>query len=506
MKQYLPLGLVIFASILKHKYRMTTKLHDMPLGELCKNGLDALFTEIKNMKELTFIGFSTMCDTFPRSVYLAKCIKESFPNIPIVMGGPQVSFTSQDILKRYSFIDVLVLGEVETVVDELMDFCENGQCVSKPGIVFQNAANNHEMNRLAPLTDLNEPIEIDYDIYYNEKLFHNFPIEIGRGCPYNCTFCCSKNLFQRRFRWKHSDMVVKEIHNAIRKYHPHKFIFVHDHFTADRKRVIELCGKIKNMCNDIIWRCSTRADSVDEKLLRVMYNAGCREIFFGLETGSDRMQKIINKNFDLEKAKSIIQLAIDMGFILTVSMIIGFPEETQDDLIDTLTWYFDISRFEQGIQFSQIHLLAPLCGTDLMNKYSKELLFDGFYCDHNHMESLSDWEREEIRSSPPLYSSFYFIPNQQIDRSIYRKLYWILAVGKAFDQFFRSLISMKGSRVLSCMLIDWLQSCDLKFDTIKFWNHSTSLDKATEIFEIFLRDSDINEIAHDIQKKYNKHI
>src|SRR5262249_8992500 len=123
----------------------------------------------------------------------------------------------------------------------------------------------------------------------------HFPLELGRGCPFSCTFCSTNDFFRRRFRLKSPAHMIAEMRRVKETYGIDSFELVHDMFTVDRKRVVEFCEALIASQEEFTWGCSARTDCVDEELIAFMARAGCRGIFFGIETGSRRMQRIIDK-------------------------------------------------------------------------------------------------------------------------------------------------------------------------------------------------------------------
>jgi radical SAM superfamily enzyme YgiQ (UPF0313 family) len=140
-----------------------------------------------------------------------------------------------------------------------------------------------------------------------------------------------------------------------------RFNLVHDMFTVDRRRVVEFCEAMIESGTGFQWSCSARTDCVDEELLRLMARAGCNGIFFGIETGSKRMQRIIDKDLNPAQNRAMVEATDRLGIVTTVSVIVGFAEETEDDLRQTLDVY--VHALRQPHALPQVPILAPLSGT-----------------------------------------------------------------------------------------------------------------------------------------------
>src|SRR5262249_32027050 len=150
--------------------------------------------------------------------------------------------------------------------------------------------------------------------------------------------------FRRKFRLKSPAQMLEHMRAIASRYGIRNFKLVHDMFTVDRKRVVEFCEALIASGEQFGWSCSARTDCVDAELLELMSRAGCHGLFFGVETGSARLQKIIDKGLDLDQSRAVIDTAHRLGMGNTVSLITGFPEENQDDLRETLAMYVHAMR------------------------------------------------------------------------------------------------------------------------------------------------------------------
>ena len=152
-------------------------------------------------------------------------------------------------------------------------------------------------------------------------------LELGRGCPFACTFCSTNDFFRRNFRLRTPERVIADMRTIAAKYGIRSFALVHDMFTVDRRKVAGFCDAMIASGEGFQWSCSARTDCVDEQLLALMASAGCRGIFYGIEAGSVRMQKIIDKHLDPARAEEVIDLTEQLGMRTTVSLITGFPKK-----------------------------------------------------------------------------------------------------------------------------------------------------------------------------------
>jgi Radical SAM superfamily len=200
------------------------------------------------------------------------------------------------------------------------------------------------------------------------------------------------------------------------EYDIHNFSLVHDMFTVDRRRVADFCQAMIAAGENFTWSCSARTDCVDRELLEMMARGGCRGIFYGVEVGSARMQKIIDKDLDLERAKQVIDDTEELGIRSTVSLITGFPEETWEDLRQTVRIYMHSARWPGSSP--QLNLLAPLAETPIHAKHRERLVLDELCSDMSHQGSRQNQaDLRLIRQHPDIFPNFYLLPLEHLDRN-----------------------------------------------------------------------------------------
>jgi radical SAM superfamily enzyme YgiQ (UPF0313 family) len=240
-------------------------------------------------------------------------------------------------------------------------------------------------------------------------------LELGRGCPFACTFCSTNDFFRRKFRLRSPERILCDMRDIASRYGICEFGLVHDMFTVDRRRVEAFCDAMLASGEEFKWSCSARTDCVDEDLLQHMHHSGCRAIFFGVETGSERMQKIIDKHLDPRWAHKIIDTAQRLGIDTTVSLITGFPEETPDDLRQTIRMFAHSARCP--LSTPQLNLLAPLAETPVYWKHRHELVLDELCSDASHQGRYQDEaDVDLILRYPEIFPNFYLLPTPYLDR------------------------------------------------------------------------------------------
>jgi radical SAM superfamily enzyme YgiQ (UPF0313 family) len=361
-------------------------------------------------------GLSSICGSYPLTLRLAQEIRRTNPQARIVLGGPQASVVDVATLNTFPCVDVIVRGEADDTFPSLLQLLDNGEWESIPGLTFRrddrvirnpNAPVVEDMDRL-PLP------AFDLDLRIRDR--GGVHLEIGRGCPFACTFCSTNDFFRRNFRLKSPARMIADIVGLKKEYGINYFSLVHDMYTIDRKKVVAFCEAILASGEKFTWGCSARTDCIDDELLELMARAGCTGIFFGIETGSQRLQHVINKKLDLVEAVQRIACADRNGIKTTVALIAGFPEETREDLRDTLHFFIDTLRFDHAEP--QCSLLAPLAATPVYDQHKHHLVFDQIYSDMSHQSRQQDLvEIEMIKTHPDIFPNFYAIPTDELERS-----------------------------------------------------------------------------------------
>ncbi len=162
------------------------------------------------------------------------------------------------------------------------------------------------------------------------------PLITSRGCPGNCTFCYTKVMWGYKWTALSPERMVEEI-ELVRSIDPSigAFIINDDLFSLETRRVSRFCTLLKEKGIDILWNCEMRADTVGPDLLREMYDAGCRQVLIGLESGSERMLDLVEKETSIEAMKGAYRAAHDAGIDVCSFVLVGLPGETELDILET---------------------------------------------------------------------------------------------------------------------------------------------------------------------------
>lgn len=424
-KEVIPLGLLSLATIIDDYYTDVTACV-IDLNYVYSNNKLILSNDLyDNINNTTayilnespdFISLYTMCSTHHFAILLTEKLKKQKPNLVICLAGPHATVTAKETLSNYgNYIDFIGLGEGESTIISIINGIKKNNLCNIQGIAYKNDKEvtiNYCENNIDNLDSL--PI-LKYELL-NFEIKGKVSIDVGRGCPFSCIFCSTKNFWKNNFRIKTANRIFNEICNLYYNYNIREFSFEHDLFTYKRVLIMELCKLIINTNLKITWSCSSRIDTIDNDLIKIMSTAGCKNIYFGIETGSQNMQYYIKKNIKLHKVWDIIPELQKYNIQPTFSFIYGFPDETLDDLEKTLIMYYQIyqkyKKFNKTNKaYIQLHKLVVYPGTELneMNTYK---LVQHHYRRADIQKSINDWNNDyilEIINNENIFPHFFEI-------------------------------------------------------------------------------------------------
>ena len=247
-----------------------------------------------------YVGITLFTVGVHESVRLADKIKAALPGTTIIVGGPHISSMGPETIGRFPAFDVAVVGEGEKILVQLLDALEAGANLeSVGGLIYRDGGRvkvtppNRTPNELDalpfPAWDLLPGFPHAYKLaIYDYPAGPSATIAASRGCPFHCKFC-DTSTFGARVRYYSPQKVFEMMCHLRDRYGVRHVLFVDDLFLASRKRTTELCELILQNGLKMTWSCAARVDTVKPDLLALMKRAGCWQISFGLETGSNEM-------------------------------------------------------------------------------------------------------------------------------------------------------------------------------------------------------------------------
>ncbi len=359
-------------------------------------------------------GITSLCSNYPLALRLASLIKESIPDSMVVIGGPQASLVYEETLLKFPAVDVVVVGEGEETLCELIERLYQGDDTPFiSGFAFRRKGKVFFHGHRPLIEDLNTLPSPDYELinlkdYLKGELSDYMELEAGRGCPLQCTFCSTSLMWKRRFRARSPERLLQEMSYLNRQYGITYFGLVHDNLTINRRYLKQLCNYFIEQGSPYRWSSSASLNTIEPETLELMHEAGCRGIFIGIESGSPHIQECVRKRLRLEKAEKIVSCAHGLDIRVDASFIIGFPEETHEDL--DMTFRMALTLRKAGAERVFLNLFAPLAGTSIYieNRDRLELMESG-----SSLATLPFMFRgvlSMILENPALFSSFYVPP------------------------------------------------------------------------------------------------
>ncbi|MCL2815102.1 MAG: B12-binding domain-containing radical SAM protein [Oscillospiraceae bacterium] len=382
-----------------------------PLYKDEKNWINELSIQIANSNS-EIICFASRCDYYPHLLNLIKSIKKIRGNIIIIVGGIQASLTDISTMEYCPEIDFIIRGEGESALPRLIRLLiDDIKYIDIPGVTYRN---NEKIVRDPDIEEINNIdylLDLDIIDYADDLNCDCLYVEAGRGCTYNCQFCCTKTLWKRKYRLCPPDKVYQNMRLLYKRFGIKHFKFIHDNFLSGGDFYLFL-NDFKNT-DGFTWGGSARIDALTNENIKLLAEKGCKQIYCGIESGSLRMQKIYRKNLDLSVIPAIMNALEKNGVSCTFSFIIGHPEESYEDLNDTLTLAVECKK-HYACDEIQIHKLVPHAGSKLFDLYSKSLVFD------NNISDMSDISPESFNladfdAGKELFSSFYSFNNLNPD-------------------------------------------------------------------------------------------
>ena len=318
------------------------------------------------------VGLMTDCDSFHHVLRMCSSIKARAPNTTIVLGCVHASYNASQILHRYSFIDYVVKGEGEVAFAQLLEALRGKRSVRDVGNLWYRDKGEIRFGLDLPLIPDLDSLPMPDMSLVSLDAGDAVWIEIGRGCPFKCNFCVTAPYWNRRHRIKSPQRILTELRFFRDRFGRRDFNFTHDLFTTDRRWVLKFSAALAEAELGVTWTCSSRTDTLDEEQLAGMAKAGCRDIYFGVESGTAGMQAAIDKGLGLDEARRIIDLCHRYGVSTTVGFIAGLPGETEETLTGTLleaTSYLRMNR-------TAVHLFGygPYRGSNNFADIERELL------------------------------------------------------------------------------------------------------------------------------------
>lgn len=332
------------------------------------------------------VGISSMTPQVKQAHETAKKIKDSLPDIPVIAGGAHPTLLPKQTLNEFEAFDIVVIGEGEDTIIELVSSLENKMDISAVrGIAYRGDGEvimTPARPRILDLDTLPNPHEhYDFDFYRNNNSFgftdNCVSMVVSRGCPYNCRFCATKNFWTRRYICKSTDGVINEIRYVLER-GAEGVVFRDSTFNINKRWVHELCEKILKEKLRLKWAINARVNLVEYELFRYMKKAGLDTVYFGVESGSQKILDFYGKGITLKQTEKAFEICRKLKIHTGAYFMLGALPETREDM--ELTYQF-VKKLKPT--FSLVFLFMPLPGSELYQYYIDQ----GYRFDYSSIRS-----------------------------------------------------------------------------------------------------------------------
>lgn len=361
----IPLGLAYLASIAREEGHEVA-IFDFPS---LNSDLDSSRSLLKGF-DPDVVGISSTTPAIYDAYEIARISKELNENAVVMIGGPHVTFLPVYTLRSCPFIDIVIRGEGEESFRESLRALERsdldlnslrevrGISYREPSGVLRHNPSRQLVNDLdalpMPAYDL-----IDWNLYKVGKLRYGV-VMTSRGCPFNCIFCSSSLQFGKLWRAHSVNRVIEELRILREDFGIREIEFLDDTFTLNRRRAREICEKIVKEGIDLSWSASSRANTFDKDIAGAMRTAGAHTVYFGIESGTQKVLDFIGKGIRLSQAIDAVKTAARCGLKALGSFVIGFPIEMEEDVERTIAF-----SKELNVDYAQFTVATPYPGTRL---------------------------------------------------------------------------------------------------------------------------------------------
>lgn len=362
-RPWVPLGISYIASYLR-KHGIDVKIADANLQNLNKVRVASLIKEYRP----DIVGISAMTIQCQDALQLGKMIRNIDNDVKIVFGGVHFTFLPEDGL---DVADICVIGEGE---ETLLDICRESDLYNIKGIAFRDKGQtifNEARHFIDPLDNIPFPAYdlLDIDKYHDTLITGERAMSMltGRGCPYNCMFCASPQLWKRRVRVHSIKYVISHIEFLVENYKLKNLRIMDDTFTLDRQRVLDFCDAIEGKGLALNITCLTNAKNVDYEMAKRMKEVGFSIVAIGVESGNEAVLKRINKGITLDDVRNAVTTLKKAGLDTELLFMVGNISENEKTVQDSINFAKEInppeSNSRRGVVYNYFQFATPFPGS-----------------------------------------------------------------------------------------------------------------------------------------------
>jgi anaerobic magnesium-protoporphyrin IX monomethyl ester cyclase len=395
-----PVGLGIIAAIMRQQGHQV-RVYDQ---NALRVPVEDMLCELGKIGEFDVIGLGGLITIYSRLKMIVPALRERFPRAKIVVGGGVT--IEPDVIFEHMPVDFCVHGEGEWTFAELCRAIEKGERdfseISGISYVHKGELVRNKPREIERNLDL-FPMPA-YDLFPTEiylenarETFSSYGVKTkrcatlltSRGCPNQCTYCW--RMSGRTIRFRSLDLLIEEIGFLRSRYKVDSYFFLDECINASRKRTIEFAVKLINNGFAAPWASSARVNKFDGELATLLSRAGCKHIIFGVESGSQKILKEMNKNASPGQASQAVINAWEAGIYPTCNFMIGMPGETKETVGESVQW---IRKNRKRIWNFGFFFVTPYPGCDLYREpLVQRLIQEKFATRDNYFSALGDASR-----------------------------------------------------------------------------------------------------------------
>ena len=396
---------------------MESAVHDMFLGADQESFMAAVAAYRPDV-----VGFSSLILGYDNVGLLSGLLKARFPNVTTVVGGPCTFMPSRVLMEHGNTIDYLIKGEGEESFPRLcrviagstqeglsdidaLSWRDDGKIVENPRKHFIDpAAISYPLDRYR---DYNDAMEGSIMTVMMGKPPIAF-IEASRGCPFRCSFCG----VHEPYRTRPPEKVVAEMGELYRRYGVRKFVFGDYTLTADHEHAERLCRLIIDSGLPVEWGCDTRVDCVSPSMLKLMKKAGCRVIFYGVESFHRETLDIYNKRTEPATIKQALRDTRRAKIQTLAYMMLGAPGETREMIREN-----SATLNSQGVDYALAGIARLFCGTPLFERAVERGVIDRRQGEQCCLTGQIDW-------MPAYEETLTYAEMKELEAEVVKKFYY----------------------------------------------------------------------------------
>ncbi len=386
---------------------------------------------------------SCLVDMLPVVIAAAMKIKSERPDTYILIGGPGPTAGAAEFLRTYPELDAIVMGEGEETIQEWAAAYASAKGIAEPipGMVFRNGREIVKGGPRKRIGDLQRAPRPAYHLL-DWKYYSAGRIITTRGCPYHCSFCDVAPLWGRKAVYRDVTSAVEEMVLLRDRYKTIGVSIADDTFVLNRERVKEFCHVLLDLGAEIEWGCFGRINLMSEELISLMAEAGCRAIFYGIDSGSPRILERTLKELSVEQILPTLELSAKYFDRIEASFIWGYPFEEYEDFLGTMDVAAQASRLASAVNI-QLHMLSPLPSSPIYEEFKDTLVLperEDIRClllPALLFDERAGLVREVIEKAPHLFPGFFSLPTPDKARKRDR-----------LDEVFSALEAMIGRAII----------------------------------------------------------